>query len=43
MVKEERLLGSSFAVIARILVLTLWLGTDAFDTVLTRGSSRSSA
>jgi hypothetical protein len=33
MVKEERLLGSSFAVIARILVLTLWLGTDAFDTV----------
>jgi hypothetical protein len=33
MEKEERLLGSSFAVIARILVLTLWLGTDAFDTV----------
>jgi cell division protein FtsW (lipid II flippase) len=32
-VKEERLLGSSFAVIARILVLTLWLGTDAFETV----------
>ena len=27
------MLGSSFAVIARILVLTLWLGTDAFDTV----------
>jgi hypothetical protein len=26
-------LGSSFAVIARILVLTLWLGTDAFDMV----------
>ena len=33
MEKEERLLGSSFAVIARILVLTLWLGTDAFDAV----------
>ena len=33
MVKEERLLGSSFAVIARILVLTIWIGTDAFDTV----------
>jgi hypothetical protein len=26
------LLGSSFAVIARILVLTMWIGTDAFDT-----------
>ncbi len=27
------MLGSSFAVIARILVLTMWIGTDAFDTV----------
>ena len=27
------MLGSSFAVIVRILVLTMWIGTDAFDTV----------
>jgi hypothetical protein len=33
MVEGERLLGSSFAVIARILVLTMWIGTDAFGTV----------
>ena len=29
------MLRSSFAVIARILVLTIWLGSDAFDTAFT--------
>jgi hypothetical protein len=33
MLKEESVLGSSFALIARILVLTIWIGSDAFDTV----------
>ena len=27
------MLGSSFAVIGRVLVLVIWIGTDAFDTV----------
>jgi hypothetical protein len=29
------LFRSSFAVIARILVLVIWIGSDAFDTVFT--------
>jgi hypothetical protein len=28
-------LGSSFAVLGRIIVLVIWLGTGAFDTVFT--------
>ena len=29
------MLGSSFAVIGRVLVLVIWIGTHAFDTVFT--------
>jgi len=31
----DGVLGSSFAVIGRIIVLVIWLGTGAFDTVFT--------
>ena len=33
--EEDGVLGSSFAVIGRIIVLVIWLGTGAFDTAFT--------